>query len=409
MSKIAIVSDLHVGDAARASDFKVNDSSGALDVNYLEQFQSFVKNNSISADALIISGDITNKATFDEFKLASDIVREISNALCVTQDSIFYVPGNHDRNWALVESSAGANESTSIRLSYSALMTDEGIFSDLVTNGNGAGRFDEDPFIVKWESDQFVVVGINSATHDNPDDDVHYGLIRSTTTQALDDMASALMDDSRIKILLVHHHPIQYPDPMPEEPDFSQMVDAADLLKVLSKNRFDILIHGHKHDPNLTTQTISDGHPIVIVGAGSFSSVLDPRWSGKVANQFHLLDIVGRSGESNFVKGRLNSWTYLCAHGWTRSQDTHHGINHSLGFGSYHIPKDLSEKITEIIDSIFNQSNVCSWEEIVAEDENLEFVHEKAVLNAISEYCVKNGKKMLGEEGLTEMHIVNAQ
>src|SRR4051794_38782117 len=98
--RIAIISDIHIGPAARAKDLAP--SPGAddrRDAQFLHRFESFVRNEGLSADLLIVAGDITSEAKHSEFMHASTIVLKVAEWLGVERDKIFFVPGNHDVNW----------------------------------------------------------------------------------------------------------------------------------------------------------------------------------------------------------------------------------------------------------------------------------------------------------------------
>lgn len=175
-------------------------------------------------------------------------------------------------------------------------------------------------------------------------------------------------------MFLVHHHPIQYSDPIADEPDFSAMTNAGNLLSVLRRHNFDLLIHGHKHSPNFTTLSISSGFPIAILGAGSFSARLDTRWNGLVNNQFHLVKVEGRDDINNCIFGLVESWTYLCGSGWMQS-DINNGIVHKSLFGTYIQPNELEKTLSVIIGSAFKSKDTLVWLEFISN--NSEYPHFK--------------------------------
>lgn len=101
---IAAIGDLHIGRAARALDLcPYEDNGNAPDRDYLGAFDQLLSQYRISADYLLIAGDITDRGQPDEVKLASDVVSRIAKALTVPEERVFLVPGNHDADWEVLK------------------------------------------------------------------------------------------------------------------------------------------------------------------------------------------------------------------------------------------------------------------------------------------------------------------
>jgi 3',5'-cyclic AMP phosphodiesterase CpdA len=67
--RIAIISDIHIGDKARRYDLKPRASVSSGTPAYLEEFRNFVHDYKISADFLFLPGDIANHAVPEEYEL----------------------------------------------------------------------------------------------------------------------------------------------------------------------------------------------------------------------------------------------------------------------------------------------------------------------------------------------------
>lgn len=89
--RILHLSDLHVGKGddplslLQPLEDDLNDSEDGLGVTRL--------------DYLVISGDITNRATPEEFERAREFVSQLIAKFGVTAERCIIVPGNHDLNW----------------------------------------------------------------------------------------------------------------------------------------------------------------------------------------------------------------------------------------------------------------------------------------------------------------------
>jgi predicted phosphodiesterase len=234
-----------------------------------------------------------------------------------------------------------------------------------------------------WQSDDLIVVGYNSAWHDEQGRSPHHGMV---SDDHLRDLAEAIrpldLSPNRLRLFLVHHHPVQYSDPLPDLPDFSAMTNAGNLLRLLHQFHFDVLIHGHKHSPHFETHSVDGGFPLAILCSGSFSAYLDPRWSGYVNNQFHLVKIEARDEETAIVKGLVESWTYLCGHGWIPSR-VNNGIAHKVPFGTYTHPQDLERAVDPVIRNGLAAREYMEWQDVVRAIPRLAHLPPRRVIEAL--------------------------
>jgi predicted phosphodiesterase len=378
---IAIVSDLHVGDGARSRDLDPNDDgSGIRDEKYIEQFAKFCQTQGIKANALVIPGDITNHATPDEFQLASEKLNAIALALEVPTDRILFVPGNHDVDWDVMK--IPDKSGTRRKQRYQPLVQANCLFHHRLSESK-TGNITEEPYFCLWQYDDLLVLGQNSASHDAPDSKPHHGLVPQASINAIDlELAAHPQKRDQLRLAIVHHHPLQYSDPVPNEPDFSAMTNSEALLKVLAKHGFDLLIHGHKHKPNFNCHMVNSYHSLPILGAGSFSYRLDPRWSGLVNNQFHRIEIHGRDDDTSRILGEVQSYSYLCGHGWLKSASAN-GIEHSIFFGGYTTEIALRKRLISIIHDAFESSDFLDWDAESEGNSDLKYVPSAQLLRTL--------------------------
>jgi len=181
---IAVMSDLHIGLAARAKDLcpappptarKENRRYKAkTDNNFRQKFVQFVKEWPIRADYLVLPGDLTNKARPQEVEIASDFVKQAADALCVPHDKIMFAPGNHDVDWSVYDPS----DKTGVRWGqrYVPIGHDDFHFRALVNLG--VGDLFSPPHFTAWNFNNLLAVGYNSASHDTPvpENAAHHGL-----------------------------------------------------------------------------------------------------------------------------------------------------------------------------------------------------------------------------------------
>jgi 3',5'-cyclic AMP phosphodiesterase CpdA len=106
---IAVISDLHIGDA-RGADLYPDTAAYVdrrkapvvTDEQYVEKFAAFVTRNGIEADYLVVPGDVSNGAEAAQVLLGAQVLQRCASALHVPEERILFVPGNHDVNWEML-------------------------------------------------------------------------------------------------------------------------------------------------------------------------------------------------------------------------------------------------------------------------------------------------------------------
>ncbi len=402
--RLAVISDLHVGLAARSRDlcppasardekelWRYNNKAEAA---YRKQFLEFVKEKAIVADYLILPGDVTNRAHPEEVRLASDFVKEAAAALQIPMERVVFVPGNHDVDWSVYD----ANDTTGLRWGqrYDPLNHQAFCFRDILSRGKGS-PFANPNFLI-WEFGDLLVVGYNSCSHDvpKPEVGVHHGLADPVHMIELRKSLAAIdTSDRRVRLLLVHHHPIDFANPIPRIPEFSLMTNSEQLLSIAHEFGFDILIHGHRHHPRFETHSTQTYPHLPVLCAGSFSVELDTQWAGTIDNQFHLIDITGRGGDENHVLGTVTSWSNNRARGWVPSEQSTSGIHHNIPFGSYVMPTALDGRLDPFIDNQIKKQGYVKWSDVVDAFPDLKHLPLDSAIAAFKRGADRRGRQTM--------------
>lgn len=345
--KVAILSDMHVGPLARSLDLRpaevAADENGE---NFLARFEHFLAKRDLSADLLIVPGDATDRANPEEVQRAGEVIERACKALGVKKNALVFVPGNHDVDWAVL--SLGPHSALRRHQRFDPLRA-EGVLLHKVL-GKARGNLLEEPHFGVWSGPEWIVVGYNSAWHDDPAQTNHHGLADRGHLDAMRQTLDQLnLGDMKLRVLVVHHHPLIYREPHPAARDMSTMQNAEEFIKIACDYGFDLLVHGHKHFPHFQTWAIDGQREIAILGAGSFSARLESQWAGTVANQFHIVEIEGKVPLSVCTVGRVKSWAFVPSRGWIESQEEYCGIAHEEPFGWYPTEDDLVDLLRELI------------------------------------------------------------
>lgn len=379
--KLAIISDIHVGLDARGKDLcpepppvpkTVRNKYDRKPENaYRQKFVNYIRQEGITADYLVLPGDLTNKAHPPQVAIASEFILQAANALEVPHDKIVFSPGNHDVDWSRYDSTDTTG--TLWQQRYNNIGHSNYHFRQLVDQGHGDIFLP--PHFNAWNFGDLLAISYNSASHDSPvpEDEVHHGLIDPDDLDAIREYLESIdLTDDCLRLFLVHHHPIEFVNPIHKIPDFSLMTNAENLLALLHEHNFDLIIHGHKHHPRFETHSTQTYPHLPIFCSGSFSIEIDSGWAGTITNQFHLVMVEGRAGTGNRIRGKIMNWANTNSRGWFPSEELSCGIHHIVPFGNYVTPEDLDSILEPFIREKFTRYDCVLWKHVLREFPELE-------------------------------------
>jgi 3',5'-cyclic AMP phosphodiesterase CpdA len=223
-----------------------------------------------SAPTLIaVTGDLTDAAEPEDFREASQFILGLEKFL---GSPAIIVPGNHDVRWEQhdIDDRLGAwRDFARVRLNRDVVGLPEATFAKV--------------YYTFVESHGTVIAAINSAAFvEKHGPDQNRGRISSQGISELDKQLQELpKEDSSLRIALVHHHPILIPDLVEAGRGYDAIADGGDLMKILRRHRFHLILHGHKHLPfqfsedsraAYSTTGPREQRPIFLVCGGSAGS-----------------------------------------------------------------------------------------------------------------------------------------
>ena len=353
--KIAVVSDLHIGPGAKAQDLcplecvKKKDHCVESSDGFVSAFLKFISSNNLTADYLLVCGDITDDAHPMEVKMASSFLRQIREKLSVPDCHSVFVPGNHDSDWTFYD----PTDKTGIKWSqrYLAFRSSQFIFKDINLNQGVQGDLFSNNYFKVWTIEDLVVLGYNSASTDNRDVTPHCGEIVQGHLSAIRNQLNTVFqrDDSRLKICIVHHHLRNIPLPKPSNRDYSVAINGESLISLLQDLKFDFIIHGHRHHSYFDAMH----NPIPILAAGSLSALLGTEMTELTSNQFHMIDIE-RDAHGNAV-GTVKSWSHKAGL-WMPSEENRDTrcLGHIRSFGYTLSDPNMRNRVLAAFGSIMN-------------------------------------------------------
>lgn len=242
---------------------------------------------------LIVSGDLTWRGAADEFDLAENFLRQISDwaGFRAEAQRIGVVPGNHDIGFSahpedpMAEVTVAPGEA---REAYSAFYAN--VFhrrpNEFLSSGRrfllGRSIPVEIAFLNSSLLEQVPEAGPAKAADGRPS--YRFQGQGFVGEEQLADAAQQLgwgtvRPGRTIRIAVLHHHliPVSYSEPAAYGANYSTVLDSGRLTRWLVENRVAIVLHGHQHEPFLARQSrpidASDDtagwHSFYILGMGS--------------------------------------------------------------------------------------------------------------------------------------------
>lgn len=353
--RIAIISDLHCHP--EESDLKNNATllftdklRDEIKQHPIESLRELKENNQFdSVDILLCPGDFTHQSNKQGILTGWSYLREMVDIFEAKE--IYATLGNHDIDSRNMFSQHSFSFPKGIKQSF-PLKDDE------------IGTFWEKGFtFIEKESFQLLVVNsTHYHTHSSPvDNQLVKGLI---TTSAIEEIESYLEKNKneKIKIMLCHHHPVQHSRDGLGAYDFIE--NGEELVNILGKFSYDLIIHGHKHDPNFREYTTMGGYKIPILSSGSFSAVGQQQYCNKF-NYFHIMEISKQN--DNNSKGTIQTWNFINRSGWSNKKN---GFLPRTGYG-------IIESVDNIINSIKEFLEIgkpSDWSSVIKEFPQLNYL-----------------------------------
>jgi len=277
---------------------------------------------------IVASGDLAYSGVREEFNEAESLFSALRDDLKLDSRQFIFCPGNHDVNWE--KSRSNKAERFDPYLMFLRQFYGPAIFRELyplvtwdfsvLTSRPEAS----DLVSVHFNEDQgLLFVSFNSCVYET--EQHHYGFI----SQPQQRKVAALLDEMDlpkdvIRIAVVHHHVHPYPDFALPAGDGGHWVDMSTIRdgglfeRFLERHGFDLVLHGHKHRPQLRETVVRDRHSqnsiksLIVCGAGS-CGVAQSELEHSTGNQFQVLEFSARNRvpTSEFVR---IEWRELALH-----------------------------------------------------------------------------------------------
>ncbi len=240
--------------------------------------------NSSAPLLVLATGDLTERAAPNEFDQACDLLNSLAGQTLlgtkIDLKHVFVVPGNHD---VLFSEPNPEHRFAPYCQFYNKL------YKSIQPNGRPYTRPEESHGLSRihtFPDSRFLVAEVNSCYYVERETlDESRGQVDLRTIAALRSSLERCNPECNewIKIALMHHHPVLFPSFLEPGRGVDSVLNAKSLLRLLRDQGFHLLLHGHKHypqvfyyDPESAWETPQTVIPQLIVAGGSCGSSLLP-------------------------------------------------------------------------------------------------------------------------------------
>ena len=292
------LSDIHFGDGHRFSPDHTPSGEPAQETvpDLLESLTADLDTFGQSFDSVLvtITGDLTVKASDNEFGMAQRFLdglagRTILGKVLQKRD-IFVVPGNHDVRY----------DQSSPELFW------QGYYNFYSSCYQGApGRELAAVNVERFcrvhdraSESGYIVLELSTCHHNYKNTpDLQRGFIDQVDISALKTRLMEISEEDAkksVKIALLHHHPVLIPAFAEPGRNYDAVINSGLLLNLLNDFGFQIILHGHKHNPHAFLYDATCGWhknsnaPMLVVAGGSAGSSDLPEGGG---NTYNLINI----------------------------------------------------------------------------------------------------------------------
>ncbi|WP_159036293.1 metallophosphoesterase family protein [Clostridium botulinum] len=265
--KILHLSDIHLGTSAEASKYKLQLKTDLISRLKVEKI-----------DFLILSGDITNASTFDEYDAAFKFIEDIIKSFKIDRSKIIIVPGNHDLSWdvckrALIKEDEFNKEIYKLRFDNFS-----NYFYSKLCGQDYPTEYEKQGILYKYEEEKIIVLGLNSAWEIDHIKKLRASINMESMSESIGNIIMDKKYNDWLKIA-VFHHSVTGKDSMDNG-----------FLELLVSNNFKVCMHGHIHEAKYDFYSYGNNREIAIIGAGTFGAPAEEHVLG-VPLQYNFIEL----------------------------------------------------------------------------------------------------------------------
>lgn len=304
------LSDLHLTCKSKENDWTVKSINQDIVIrSLLEAIEKLLIQKEQKPDLIFITGDLVHGGKPEEYQVAEEFCRKLLEITGLTKQQLFIVPGNHDvnrvevkpihiKNWCNFDNPDDISE----------ILSDSDIFPILMRKLDSFDKFYNEFLELDYKHERHYVIakpielpdipikinllGLNSVLFAGYNDDDKQKL--AFGSYQIEQALQIISDNPSPLTISFFHHP------------FSCFHGCEKFIQNQLKEKVDLILTGHLHDPSNMSQHDSAGN-VIIIGAGASYETRESENSFNVG----VLDLETGNGKIQFYKylKNLNRWT----------------------------------------------------------------------------------------------------
>lgn len=245
--------------------------------------------------SLVVTGDLTWRGDVHEFENAAQALSTLGNRLGLHRSQVVVVPGNHDIEWRHEHGEVDGNAELNYR-DFSAKLYGVPAVESLLRISR-----------LRLAHRLVTLVGLNSCRLESKAN-AGLGFVgRQQLAEVADYFRSFPKETGELRVALLHHHLVGVnflEDIDWETKRVSVTLDAEAILRTLIALQFDLVLHGHQHQPFVakewrvvpeyvhpTTNTVAQLEGAVALVGGGSVGVSRPHLNTIGRNAYNLIHI----------------------------------------------------------------------------------------------------------------------
>lgn len=332
--RIAVMSDIHAGERESNWTHVVAEPPVARRGQQpLSDLARLVEDSGLKADYLVVPGDIANQADAVGLAYGWRKAHAVAEQL---EARLVAAPGNHD----VVTRAASADPRYLLKNLLPTFPTGDATADAHFWERGWCLIEREDHRILLLDSTvDFPEFPIGAVEGDDDWKTYIAAIDRGGFPEDVEEELDSRFRNcsEKLNLAVLHHHPQEHQLRTYLQDGYGAMRRGGDLLDLLSRHaqmgRW-IVVHGHKHIPQLVNAVgATSNGPLVLCAASLGAKIWDPV-NTVARNQFHLITAsAADSSTTGSLMGAVESYTWGYGEGWQLSERRGSGLPGNSGFG----------------------------------------------------------------------------
>jgi len=250
------LSDIHFGRHHVESEIEREplylDNDYESELNKIIEDLKILKNKGAPIDYILITGDLTETSSPNEYKTLKKFLSGIINFAKINKRNVLLIPGNHDVNRNLCQSARLRAQALNEKFEkpyFEKFEIYKNFFNDFYGDVEWPSnippyKFNREKLFVNFifPENNVLFCGLNSSI-DESEISPHYGNIGiAQLSKAISEIDLYDENNEYLRIVLMHHNFLRA-----SHIDDENLKDSDELLPLLVSNYFKIILHGHHH------------------------------------------------------------------------------------------------------------------------------------------------------------------